>query len=124
MIVGLGIDVAELDRIRDSLERHGERFLHKILSEAEIAQRPRNAVPWLAARFAAKEAAAKALGTGISGGVTFKDIEILSEPSGRPVLRLSGAALERAKALGVTHSHVSLTHGRDTAAAVVALEAP
>jgi len=124
MIVGLGIDVAELDRIQAALDRFGERFLARILSPAEREAMPRNAAPWLAARFAAKEAAAKALGTGFAQGVTFPDIEIVSEASGKPSIRFSGAARVRAMALGVTHSHVSLTHGRNTAAAVVALEAP
>jgi len=124
VIVGLGIDVAELDRIQAALERFGERFLARVLTPAERAAMPRNPAPWLAARFAAKEAAAKALGTGFAEGVTFQGVEIVSLPSGKPSIRFSEGALTRAMALGVTHSHVSLTHGRNTAAAVVVLEAP
>jgi len=124
MIVGLGMDVTELDRIGKAYESHGERFLAKILTDAERQGMPRLAVPYLAARFAAKEAAVKALGTGFRDGISYKDIDIASDSLGKPVLRFSGRAEGRAKELGVTHVHVSLTHGRDVAAAVVVLEAP
>ncbi len=124
MIVGLGMDVAELDRIRAAHARHGERFLARIYTREERAALPPRPTPYLAARFAAKEAAAKALGTGFSGGVSFTEIEVGSDDLGKPLLRFTGKALERAMELGVTRVHVSLTHGRDVAAAVVVLEAP
>src|SRR5512142_2202237 len=121
MIVGLGMDVTELDRIEKVLASHGERFLEKILSTAERAELPGRAVPFLAARFAAKEAGAKALGTGFRDGISYRDIEVTTGPLGKPLIRFFGKAGERAKALGVTHAHISLTHGRDVAAAVVVL---
>ena len=122
MIVGLGLDVAELDRIAAIWERHGRRFAARILTAAELACLPRRPVPFLAARFAVKEAGAKALGTGFAEGVTYASLETVSLPTGQPVLRLRGVALARAVQLGVTDAHVSLTHGRDVAAAVVVLE--
>ncbi len=126
MIIGLGIDVTELDRISRSWERFGVRFASKILTPCELKMLPQKsdnaAVNYLAARFAAKEAAVKALGTGFSNGVTCKDIEVRNLESGKPFLTLYGAALEICRELGVAHTHVSLTHGRDVAAAVVVLE--
>lgn len=123
MIAGLGLDITELDRIASSWERHGERFARRILSESERAGMPAgNPVPYLAARFAAKEAAVKALGTGFSQGIGFQEIEVVSDDLGKPVMNFSGPALERARALGVSRALVSLTHGRDVAAAVVVLE--
>lgn len=126
MIIGLGIDVTELDRIARSWQRFGERFANKILTSDELNVLPRRsenaAVNYLAARFAAKEAAVKALGTGFSNGVTFKNIEIRNHASGKPFLNLHGAALQLSLELGVERTHVSLTHGRDVAAAVVVFE--
>ena len=123
MLVGLGIDVAELARIRRALERFGERFARRVCTEREMELWPKaDPVAFLAAQFAGKEAAVKALGTGFSGGVTLHCAEILREPSGRPTLHLNGRALEVAESLGVRWLHVSLTHGRDVAAAVAVLE--
>ena len=123
MIVGRGPDVAELGCIRSSHERFGERFLNKILSPREREIMPSaNPVPFLAAQFAGKEAAAKALGTGLRQGVTLPSLEILRLDTGQPTLVLLGAALERARVLNVRAAHVSLTHGRDIAQAVVVLE--
>jgi holo-[acyl-carrier protein] synthase len=125
MILGLGLDVTELDRIRQSFERFGCRFAAKILTPEEQDEMPEaenGAVPFLAARFAAKEAAAKALGTGFAQGVTLHGMAVRSLPSGAPELMFSGRALEIAQAKGVLHAHISLTHGRDVAAAVVVLE--
>ena len=126
MIIGLGIDIVEIDRIRRSLDRFGKRFIEKILHESEAADLdladPVKAAQRVAARFAAKEAGAKALGTGFSAGIGPKDIRVLSLPSGQPVLGLYAAALEHADALGVHAAHVSISHGRDTACAVVVLE--
>lgn len=127
MILSSGIDLIEIGRIQKALERHGERFLKRIFTDAEIlplrskiitTAEPRVIDAELAARFAAKEAASKALGTGI-GPVSWKEIEVLNEPSGKPTLRLSGKAAQIAGILGYTSWSVSLTHSRDMAAAVV-----
>ncbi|MFW6324754.1 MAG: holo-[acyl-carrier-protein] synthase [Desulfovibrionales bacterium] len=122
MIIGVGLDVVELDRIKRALERFGTRFSERILSPEELAQVPSNPVPFLSSRFAAKEAASKALGTGFTGGVTFHSLKISSLPSGEPVLTFKDGALERSRALGVNNIFLSITHGRDVAAAVVILE--
>lgn len=123
MIVGIGIDVVELDRIEKSLARFNERFVARILTEGERRAMPeKNPVPFLAARFAAKEAAAKALGTGFTKGVSLATLEVVGGERGKPEMVFHGPAAEHARELGVTRIHVSLTHGRDTAAAVVVLE--
>jgi len=126
VIVGLGIDLVELNRIERSMDRHGQKFLSRILTPYELNLLPSrakaNAVPYVAARFAAKEAAAKALGTGFREGVWFKTIEVRPLPSGKPEFCLYDGALAVFQSLGATRAHLSLTHGRDTAAAVVVLE--
>ncbi len=125
MIVGTGIDVCEIDRVRLAMERHGDRFLKRICTGAEAAyclRKRRNAAESIAARFAAKEAGAKALGTGIARGVGWHDIEVVHLPGGRPALRLHGRAAERAAAMGVTAMHLSLSHGREVAVASVVME--
>jgi holo-[acyl-carrier protein] synthase len=124
MIVGSGIDMVEIRRIQQSMERFGERFLNHIYTPAEQAYclRKRNAAESLAARFAAKEAGAKALGTGISRGVYWLEIEVVREPGGRPTIRFSGRAAEIASRMGVTHAALSLTHTSDLAMASLVLE--
>ncbi len=123
MIIGLGIDITELDRIESSLEKFGEHFLQTFLTDEEIKFVPeKNAVPHLAARFAAKEAAVKALGTGFAHDITFKSVEIFNLASGGPFLTFNGKGLEKADEMGVKNIMISITHGRDTAAAVVILE--
>lgn len=125
LIVGTGIDVAEIARIQQAVERFGERFLQRIFTPSEVRycqRKQRRAAESLAARFAAKEAAAKALGTGIAKGVSWLEIEVTHLPGGRPTLRLHGRAAERANLLGVSHVHLSLSHGRDLAIAMVTLE--
>ncbi|WP_027722658.1 holo-[acyl-carrier-protein] synthase [Maridesulfovibrio zosterae] len=123
MIIGLGIDITELDRIKRSLEKFGERFIKKILTEEEMQLVPdKNPVPYVSARFAAKEAAVKALGTGFAEGITFQCIQISRLNSGAPELIFRGKALARSSEMGVQSIHLSITHGRDTAAAVVILE--
>jgi holo-[acyl-carrier protein] synthase len=126
VIKGLGIDLVELDRVRRSLERFGERFAARVLTGEELASLPgaKARVPYLAARFAAKEAAAKALGTGLSRGIGFHSFAVANLDSGAPALELRGAALSRMRELGASAAHLSLTHGRDAAAAVVILEGP
>ncbi len=124
-ISGLGLDQTELARVRQALERFGDRFLKRCYTEDEIrfCSAQRDPVPRLAARYAAKEAAAKALGTGIARGVLWKEIEVTRREGEAPRLRLHGRALERARELGAGRFHLTLTHARDLAAAVVVLEA-
>jgi holo-[acyl-carrier protein] synthase len=124
MLLGLGTDLIETRRVEQSIDRFGDRFLERIFSPGEIAycKRKKNAAESFAARFAAKEAGAKALGTGISRGVTWKDFEVKRETSGRPSLHLSGRAAELAAAIGVKRIQLSLTHSRDLAMAVVVVE--
>lgn len=124
MILGTGVDLAEVARIRASSERYGERFTRRIFTDREIAyaERKANKYERYAARFAAKEAGMKALGTGWSGGITWKDLEVTNLPSGRPTLALHGVARAVADRLGVQTIHVSLTHTSEQALAWVLLE--
>jgi len=122
MILGLGLDVVELDRLEGALTRFGDRFLGRILTPAERAALPPVQLARVAGLFAAKEATVKALGTGFTHGIGFSHLEILSDPLGRPLLTLYGPARERANAMGAVSWHVSITHGRATAAAVVIME--
>src|ERR1700761_1774754 len=121
MVVGIGTDLMEIARIQQSIDRFGERFLNRVFTPREIAycQRKKNAAETLAARFAPKEACAKALGTGISHGVGWLELEVAREPSGKPRLELSGRAAEWAPRLGVARTSLSLTQTRDVALAVV-----
>ena len=122
MVVGLGIDVASVARIRATLERHGDRFWQRILTEnerADLAKRPDRALA-LAGRFAAKEAAAKALGG--QPDVWWHDIEVRSNARGGPQMALIGSATAHAQRLGVSRILVSITHDAGVAAAVVVLE--
>lgn len=124
MIIGSGIDLIEIERIRQSVERFGPRFLNRVFTKAEQAYclRKRNAAESLAARFAAKEAGAKALGTGISRGVNWLEIEVVREPGGRPTLRFLGNAEKIADRLGVAHAALSLSHTAEISIASVVLE--
>lgn len=124
MIIGSGIDLVEIRRIQQSFERYGKRFLDRVYTAAEQAycMRKRKAAESLAARFAAKEAGAKALGTGISRGVNWLEIEVSREPGGRPTLRFHGRAAQIAEHLGVAHTALSLTHTAELAMASVLLE--
>ena len=124
MVLGLGTDLVETRRVQQSIDRFGVRFLERIFTEGEIAycMRKKNSAESFAARFAAKEAGAKALGTGISRGVSWKEFEVKREASGRPSLHLSGRAGELAGAMGVKRIQLSLTHSRDLAMAVVVAE--
>jgi holo-[acyl-carrier protein] synthase len=101
VILGLGSDITDARRIAKVIERHGERFLSRIFTEAERARadRRKNRVETYAKRFAAKEACAKALGTGIRGGVWWRDMGVVNLPSGRPTMRLTGGALQRLRAI-------------------------
>lgn len=124
MIRGLGIDLVPVARIQDVVERRGERFLKRILTPGEIeycSRHPEPARHW-AARFAVKEAAMKALGTGWSGGVSWKAIEVVNLESGQPTLVLTGQAKERAESLGATATHVTIAHDGAYAVACVILD--
>lgn len=118
-VFGIGIDVVEIGRIAASIDRHGEPFLAKIFTPAEREYCDAKKVPaqHYAARFAAKEAVSKALGTGIGGDAGLHDMEVLHDSSGAPKIRLSGAAESFAKEHGITDVQVSLTHTRHYAAA-------
>jgi holo-[acyl-carrier protein] synthase len=124
MILGIGTDLAEVPRIRKSIGQYGDRFLNRIYTEAEraYAASKANSAERFAARFAAKEAGMKAIGTGWRRGVTWKDFEVINERSGRPTLRLSGVAQQIASSLGVQRISISLTHTSEMAFAVVILE--
>jgi holo-[acyl-carrier protein] synthase len=121
-ILGLGFDATDIPRIAAALERYGERFLHRVFTDGEIAYctRRRNPAPHLAGRFAAKEAVMKALGTGHSRGVLWKDIEVI-RVSGPPQLRLQGGAAARADRMRVRSSLLTITHAETLAMAQVLL---
>jgi holo-[acyl-carrier protein] synthase len=124
VIVGLGVDISEVDRMQAAISRHGQRFLERVFTPAEIAycNRHRDRAERFAGRFAAKEAAMKALGTGWSNGVRWVDIEVTRLPSGQPTLSLRGAAREIANQLGMRRASLSITHSGNTALAQVIFE--
>ena len=124
MIVGSGIDLVEIGRIQQSMDRYGQRFLDRVYTAAEQAYclRKRKAAESFAARFAAKEAGAKALGTGISHGVNWLEIEVVRAPGGRPTLQFHGRAAEFAARLNATRSALSITHTAAFAMASAVLE--
>ena len=129
MILGIGSDLCDIDRIEKSLVRFGERFTHRIFTEGERAKSDRRATraASYARRFAAKEACSKALGTGLRAGVFWRDMEVVNLPSGAPTMRLSGGAAERLKAMiPPGHEaivHVSMTDDPPMAQAFVVIEA-
>ena len=124
MIVGTGVDLAEVPRIRASIERYGEKFIRRIYTPAEIAyvERKANKFERYAARFAAKEAGMKAIGTGWRRGVTWQDFEVANLPSGKPTLLLHGVAARFAEKLGVKNISLSITHTAELGMAHVILE--
>src|SRR6202046_1687702 len=124
MLIGTGVDLIEIERIAHSIERYGDRFLRRIFTDHEIAycNRKRVSAESFAARFAAKEAGAKALGTGISKGVTWNEFQVARHPGGRPVLELRGRAALLATELGVRAISLSLTHTDSLAMASVVME--
>lgn len=121
-IIGTGIDATDIERIKDTIERYGDRFIHRVFTEGEVAycRRKRDAVSSFAARFAAKEAAMKALGTGHSRGVYWTGIEVVRR-HGPPSLAFHGGAATRFLALGATSSLLTLTHSEHLAIAHVLL---
>ena len=126
MIIGIGTDIVEVDRINRLVAKYGQRFLDRIFTavEQDVCLGAANQGQRLAARFAAKESVMKALGTGWARGIRFKDIEIPSSEKQRPQVQLRGAAAERARELGGTTWHLSLTHVDRFAVAFVVLEGP
>lgn len=129
MILGIGSDLCDIRRIEKTLDRHGDRFTHRVYTAGERARCDRRAAraEGYARRFAAKEACAKALGTGLSEGVFWKDMEVVNLPSGQPTLRLTGGAARRLSALlpagHTARVHVSLTDDPPLAQAFVVIEA-
>ncbi len=117
-----GVDLVELNRIARLVERHGDRFLERVYTLAEVIY-CRGRIPELAARFAAKEATSKALGVGVRmmarDGIGWREVEVIGDERGKPLLRLSGRAAARAAELGLTEWAVSLSHSREMAIAVV-----
>ena len=124
MVLGLGTDLIEIERIQASMDRFGERFLERVFTAEEIAycRKKKQSAESFAARFAAKEAGAKALGTGISHGVSWKEIEVTREMGQRPMLHFRGRAGELAETMGVRRVHLTLSHSRTLAIAVVVVE--
>lgn len=124
MIVGTGIDIAEVPRIAASIERFGDRFLRRIFTDGEIryCESKANRFERYAARFAAKEAAMKAIGTGWNHGVAWRDIEVIRMPGGRPTIQFHRKAAEFAAKLSTKHVALSLTHSEHYAIAQVILE--
>jgi len=123
-ILGIGLDLVEVARVRASVRRLGERFAQRVFTPDEIAYCAGRARKFehLAARFAAKEATLKALGTGITGWASMQEVEVVHNAAGRPEIRLRGGVLRRARSLGVTAAHLSISHTEGVAAAVVVLE--
>lgn len=124
MIQGIGVDLVEVSRVSGVIDRHGERFLRRIYTPMELEKVHGTRAQYLAARFAAKEAAFKALGTGWGAGVRWVDVEVDNLPSGQPILNLHGRARERAEALGADRYHISISHTAEYALAQVILEGP
>ncbi len=124
MIVGTGIDIVEVRRVAASIARFGRRFLERVFTEAEIryCESKQNKAERYAARFAAKEAALKAIGTGWRRGVAWREVEVGHEPGGRPTIRFSGRAAQFAARLGMKRAALSLSHTKEHAVAQVILE--
>jgi len=125
VIVGIGVDMVSVERIRTTLERHGKRARRRLFTPLELADCDERGDPGecLAARFAAKEAAFKALGTGQGPGMRWTDVEVVTGKSGRPRLELSAETAERAREVGVSRAHLTLSHEAGLACAVVVMEA-
>ncbi|KAB2825649.1 holo-ACP synthase [Aliivibrio finisterrensis] len=123
-IVGLGTDIAEIERVEKALSRSGDAFAERILSQSEFEQYQslKQKGRFLAKRFAAKEAASKALGTGIAHGVTFHDFSVSNDENGKPILELMGKALELSQKMDVSHIHLTISDERHYAVATVIFE--
>ena len=125
MIVSIGIDIVEIFRIEEKLSQGNTRFLNRVFTVGEIEYCEKRAAKFAsyAARFAAKEAVMKALGTGWGDGVSWKEIEVINDETGKPNIALSGRALEIFESLGARFAHLSLSHSKDSAIAQVIFEA-
>lgn len=123
-VLGIGTDIVKVSRIKRLLDKHGERFAQRILheNELEVFQQRKTSKSYLAKRFAAKEALAKALGTGIAKGISFEEIEVINNEEGKPELILHGKASEIAKQMGVQNLFISLSDEKKYAIAYVILE--
>jgi len=124
LIIGMGVDLAEVQRIRAAIERRGQRILLRLFTAQERAycERSRNRYERYAGRFAAKEAAMKALGTGWRSGVRWVDLEVVRQPGGRPVMMLHGEARKIGERMGVQHIAMTITHTETQALAQVIFE--
>lgn len=124
MIVGIGTDIVEIERMASSLRRLGDRFAQRLLTESELAEYngKKNKAAFLAKRFAAKEALVKALGTGFAGGITWKQVHVSNNAQGAPRIILTAAAQEYAERIGVDQIHLSLSDEKQHAIAFVVLE--
>ena len=124
MVVGIGVDLVETARIAESIEQHGDRFIRRLYTAGEIAycEKFKAKAERYAARFAAKEAAFKALGTGWRQGVRWLDVEVINQPSGKPELLLHGRAREIARTLGVARTSISISHADQYAVVQVVFE--
>src|SRR5437870_13790977 len=123
-VLGIGVDLVECARIHHSLDRFGERFLHRVFTEGEIAYSQSMKFParHLAARFAAKEALSKAFGTGIGKSMGWRDLDVRKKKSGEPYAMLSGGAAQMAKERGITKVWISLSHTEQSGSATIVLE--
>lgn len=126
MILGIGTDVIEVKRVGDVVQRHGERFLRRIFTDNEIAycSARKNAALHYAGRFAAKEAAFKAMGRGWGGDIGWKDVEVTNLPSGAPQISFHGKALETVAEMKMSRAFVSISHVQEMATAIVVIEGP
>lgn len=125
MIYGIGVDLVENDRMEKIILKWGDKFLSRVFSEGEIKYCGRHASQasiHYGARFAVKESFLKAIGTGLGGGVKLLEIEVVNEENGRPEIRLSGGAQEHFATAGISKIHLSITHTKSYASAVVLLE--
>jgi len=125
-IVGVGVDIVEVDRVRRLIVRHGERFLRRVFTDQEVqyCQRAVHSAQRFATRFAAKEAVLKALGVGWQKGVSFREVEVRINKLGAPSVELGGRALEISRSLSVERLFISLSHDRNYAVALAVAEAP
>ena len=124
MITGLGLDIVEVERMKTVFERWGDRIIRRLFTDREIElwDEAAGSVPRLAGRFAAKEAAMKALGVGWGPSATWHDFEIVNDDKGKPILSMTGSASRTAGDLGVQKTHISISHSPMSACAVVVME--
>lgn len=122
MILGIGYDIVELNRIQKALDRWGDKFIDKILTEKEKTSLPQNVVQYVGSRFAAKEATVKAMGTGFTMGISFRDIEVVVKPNSPPQIKLYNKAKEIAEKMKIKNIFLSISHEKSIVGAVVIFE--